>query len=56
MDNIDIIYAVLGTLIVALSGILVSRRLSRNQKTPKEDPWAGLGRGTNANDYFYTED
>ena len=56
MDNIDIIYAVLGTLIVALSGILVSRRLSRSQKSPKKDPWAGLGRGTNANDYFYTED
>tara|TARA_B100000609_G_scaffold1795_1_gene1314 strand:+ start:851 stop:1021 length:171 start_codon:yes stop_codon:yes gene_type:complete len=56
MENIDIIYAVLGTLVVALSAILASKRLSRSHKAPEDDPWSGIGRASQSSDYFYTED
>tara|TARA_B100000900_G_scaffold408744_1_gene423510 strand:+ start:471 stop:647 length:177 start_codon:yes stop_codon:yes gene_type:complete len=56
MENIDIVYAVLGTLVVSLTVLLVNRKLSTSSKVPKEDPWAGIGRTNQTSDYFYTED
>ncbi len=56
MENIDIIYALLGTLVVALSAILASKRLSRSHKATQDDPWSGIGKATQSSDYFYTED
>ena len=56
MENIDIIYALLGTLVVALSAILASKRLSRSHKATQDDPWSGIGKAPQSSDYFYTED
>ena len=56
MENIDIIYALLGTLVVALSAILASKRLSKTNKATQDDPWSGIGKATQSSDYFYTED
>ena len=55
MENIDVIYALLGTLVVALSAILVVKRLSRSPKAPKEDV-VRYRKVTQSSDYFYTED
>tara|TARA_Y100000022_G_C12916374_1_gene225164 strand:+ start:170 stop:340 length:171 start_codon:yes stop_codon:yes gene_type:complete len=56
MENIDIVYAVLGTLVVSLTVLLVNRKLSTSSKAPKEDPWASIGKTNQTSDYFYTED
>tara|TARA_Y100000768_G_scaffold299072_1_gene232805 strand:+ start:1675 stop:1845 length:171 start_codon:yes stop_codon:yes gene_type:complete len=56
MENIDVIYAVLGTVVVAMSVLIASKRLSRRQKPSKTDPWGGLGKGVRTSDYFYTEE
>ena len=56
MENIDVIYAILGTVAVAMSVIIASKRLSKRQKPTKTDPWGGIGKGVRTSDYFYTED
>ncbi|MFL2980069.1 MAG: hypothetical protein ACJZ4N_05045 [Candidatus Thalassarchaeaceae archaeon] len=56
MENIDVIYAVLGTIAIAMTGLIASKRLSKRQKPAKTDPWSGIGKGVRTSDYFYTED
>ena len=56
MENIDLMYLVLGTIAVAMTALIASKRLSKRQKTPKNDPWGGIGKGVGASDYFYTEE
>tara|TARA_Y200000002_G_scaffold173336_1_gene142989 strand:+ start:6547 stop:6735 length:189 start_codon:yes stop_codon:yes gene_type:complete len=56
MENIDVIYAILGTVAVAMSVLIASKRLSKRQKPTKTDPWGGIGKGVRTSDYFYTED
>tara|TARA_B100001027_G_scaffold140837_1_gene97955 strand:- start:514 stop:690 length:177 start_codon:yes stop_codon:yes gene_type:complete len=58
MENIDLMYVVLGTIAVAMTALIASKRLSKRQrqKTSKNDPWGGIGKGVRASDYFYTEE
>ena len=56
MENIDVMYAVLGTVAVAMTALIASKRLSKRNKPNKIDPWGGIGEGLRASDYFYTED
>jgi hypothetical protein len=56
MENIEVIYALLGTLVVALSATLVNKRLFRSHKAPQDNPWSDIGKATQPSDYFYTED
>ena len=56
MENIDVIYAVLGTVAVAMTVLIASKRLSKRQKPTTTDPWGGIGKGVRASDYFYTEE
>ena len=51
-------YVVLGTIAVAMTALIASKRLSKRQrqKTSKNDPWGGIGKGVRASDYFYTEE
>ena len=56
MENIELMYVVLGTIAVAMTALIASKRLSKRQKTPKNDPWDGIGKGVRASDYFYTEE
>mgnify|MGYP004071293421 FL=1 len=58
MENIDVMYVVLGTIAVAMTALIASKRLSKRQrqKTSKNDPWGGIGKGVRASDYFYTEE
>ena len=56
MENIDMIYAVLGTVAVAMTALIANKRLSRGQKSTKRDPWGGIGKGARTSDYFYTEE
>ena len=39
------IYAVLGTVAVAMTVLIASKRLSKRQKPTKTDPWGGIGKG-----------
>ena len=50
------IYAVLGTVAVAMTALIANKRLSRGQKSTKRDPWGGIGKGARTSDYFYTEE
>ena len=56
MENIDVMYAVLGTVAVAMTALIASKRLSKRNKPTKTDPWGGIGKGVRTSDYFYTED
>ena len=56
MENIDMIYAVLGTVAVAMTVLIANKRLSKGQKSTKRDPWGGIGKGVRTSDYFYTEE
>ena len=58
MENIVVMYVVLGTIAVAMTALIASKRLSKRQrqKTSKNDPWGGIGKGVRASDYFYTEE
>lgn len=56
MDNIDIVYALLTTLAVAMMTILVNRNRSRTPKVSSKDPWGKVTTGRRASDYFYIED
>tara|TARA_B100000941_G_scaffold230262_1_gene172657 strand:- start:1054 stop:1230 length:177 start_codon:yes stop_codon:yes gene_type:complete len=58
MENIDVMYVVLGTIAVAMTALIASKRLSKRQrqKNSKNDPWGGIGKGVRASDYFYTEE
>ena len=56
MENIDVIYTVLGTVAVAMTVLIASKRMTKRQKAPKTDPWGGIGKGVRTSDYFYTED
>ena len=56
MENIELMYVVLGTIAVAMTALIASKRLSKRHKTPKNDPWGGIGKGVRASDYFYTEE
>ena len=56
MENIDMIYAVLGTVAVAMTVLIANKRLSKGQKSTKRDPWGGIGKGARTSDYFYTEE
>ena len=56
MENIDVIYAVLGTIAIAMTGLIASKRLSKRQKPAKTDPWSGFFFFVRSSDYFYTED
>ena len=51
-------YVVLGTIAVAMTALIASKRLSKRQrqKNSKNDPWGGIGKGVRASDYFYTEE
>jgi len=55
MENIDIVYAVLGTLVVSLTVLLVNRKLSTSSKVAKEDPWGSKDGRKQNSDYFYTD-
>ena len=56
MENIDLMYLVLGTIAVAMTDLIASKRLSKKQNPPKNDPWGGIGKGVRASDNFYTEE
>ncbi|HII34814.1 MAG TPA: hypothetical protein HA315_02310 [Candidatus Thalassarchaeaceae archaeon] len=56
MENIDMIYAVLGTVAVAMTVLIANKRLSKSQKPTNSDPWGGIGKGVRTSDYFYTEE
>lgn len=56
MENIDLIYAVLGTTAVAMTVLIASKRLAKRQEPTRADPWAGIGKGVRTSDYFYTEE
>ena len=50
MENIDLMYVVLGAIAVAMTALIASKRLSKRHKTPKNDPWGGIGKGARASD------
>ena len=50
------IYAVLGTVAVAMTVLIANKRLSKGQKSTESDTWRGSGKGVRTSDYFYTEE
>ena len=44
MENIDLMYLVLGTIAVAMTALIANKRLSKKQKTPKTTHGAESGR------------
>ena len=56
MDNIELLYALLGTMLVFMMGTLVNRQLSRTPKYISKSPWGETSKIARNTDYFYTED
>ena len=44
MENIELMYVVLGTIAVAMTALIASKRLSKRQKTPKMTHGAESGK------------